>query len=303
MAESMGSEEGSTRPVRLRHHHKIPDGITREHILEALKEIDLAGWDKKNNSIKYDLVFEGKRYPPKIVVKYAHKHAFGTPLDVSEFSGGEDSTNRFFRAWGFTIVLKDPDETAIIPVQTFTDLDKKITFVEELPPELQPEVRDTEHRIYLGKKTDHFSENQKRTALGDAGELAVIEIEKALLHNAGKDYLISRIEHVAKTQGDGLGFDIQSITPNGQDKLIEVKTTSEGIFTPFILTDTEFARSRKDPNCFYLYRLYDFHPGKNLVKFYILNGDLTNQTSRQPLQYQCIPIGHNTIETDRNLYS
>jgi len=294
----MGSD-GSTIPAaRRRHHHKIPDGITREHVFLALKKIDVIGWKKKNNSIKYDLLFEGKRYPPKIVVKYAHEQAFGSVLDVSEFSGGEDSTNRFFRAREFVIVLKDTEEAAVDPVRTLTSLDQKKTFVEEMPPELQPEVRDSEQRTFFGRKIDHMSENQKHTALGDAGELAVIAIEKAILHDAGKEKFIDQIEHVAKTQGDGLGYDIRSVTQGGDVKLIEVKTTSDNIFTPFILTDTELARSRQDAHCFCLYRLYDFDPAKNLIKYYVLKGDLAGQTSLQPLQYRCIPTGQNTVDTD-----
>jgi len=294
----MESEGDRIPAARRRHHHKIPDGIAREHVLHALKKIDVIGWEKKNNSIKYDLLFEGKRYPPKIVVKYAHEQAFGSVLDVSEFSGGEDSTNRFFRAREFVIVLKDTEEAAIDPVRTLTGPDRKKTFIEEMPPELQPEARDSEQRTFLGRKIDYLSENQKHTALGYAGELAVIAIEKANLRFAGKENFIDQIEHVAKTQGDGLGYDIRSVTPDGHARLIEVKTTSDNIFTPFILTDTELARSRQDAHCFCLYRLYDFNPAKNLVKYYVLKGDLASQTSLQPLQYRCIPTGRHTVDTD-----
>jgi len=294
----MASEGNRIPNARRRHHHKIPDGITREHVLLALKKIDVIGWEKKNNSIKYDLLFEGKRYPPKIVVKYAHEQAYGSVLDVSEFSGGEDSTNRFFRAREFVIVLKDSEDPAIDPVRTLTGQEQKKTFVEEMPPELLPEVRDSEQRTFFGRKIDHLSENQKHSALGDAGELAVIDIEKAILRLAGKENFIDRIEHVAKTQGDGLGYDIRSVTSDGEVRLIEVKTTADNIFTPFILTDTELARSRQDAHSFCLYRLYDFDPAKNLIKYYVLRGDLAGQTSLQPLQYRCIPTRRNTVGTD-----
>lgn len=294
----MASEENKIPTAKRRHHHKIPEGIKRQHILDALKKIDIIGWEKKNNSIKYDLLYEGNRYPPKIVVKYAHEQAFGSVLDVSEFSGGEDSTNRFFRANEFVIVLKDTDEAAIDPIRVLISPDRKISYIEELHPVLRPNVRNLEQRIFLGRKTDHVVEHEQRTALGEAGELAVIEIEKAILCDAGKESLIDQIEHMAKTQGDGLGFDIRSVTPDGGEKLIEVKTTSDNIFTPFILTDTELARSRQDAHRFCLYRLYDYDPKKAQVKYYILRGDLTSQTSIIPIQYRCIPTGRHTVETD-----
>ena len=60
----------------------------------------------RNNSTTYDLFYEGERYPPKIVVMYANKYANGEVFDVSQFSGGEDTTNKFFRARGFEILPK-----------------------------------------------------------------------------------------------------------------------------------------------------------------------------------------------------
>lgn len=91
---------------RRREHQRIPPEINRDHVILALKEIDEKHWDKENDSIKYDLIFNGKRYPPKIVVKYANKYANGELFDVSKFSGGEDTTNKFFRALEFEIDFK-----------------------------------------------------------------------------------------------------------------------------------------------------------------------------------------------------
>jgi hypothetical protein len=85
---------------------RLDPEITPEQIVQAIKEIDNDNWDEKNNSIKFDLIYKGKRYPPKIVAKYAHKIKNGKFLDVSKFTGGEDTTNIFFRSKGFTIDFK-----------------------------------------------------------------------------------------------------------------------------------------------------------------------------------------------------
>jgi 5-methylcytosine-specific restriction enzyme A len=96
----MRNEPGS---IRL----KIPQNITREHILQAIKEIENTGYPEKNESRKYDLLFNGISYPPKVVLSRANKFANGTLLDVSDFSGGEQFANKFLIERSFEIVLKD----------------------------------------------------------------------------------------------------------------------------------------------------------------------------------------------------
>jgi hypothetical protein len=59
-----------------------------------------------------------------------------------------------------------------------------------------------------------------------------IRLELERLQRAGKRNLADRIEHVARTQGDHLGYDIQSFEEDGRDRLIEVKTTRFGALTP-----------------------------------------------------------------------
>jgi putative restriction endonuclease len=102
----MESDEGNI-PIQLRRsHQRIPQNITREHIIQAIEEIKKVRWSPRNNSTTYDLFYNGEKYPPKIVVMYANKYSNGELFDVSKFSGGEDTTNKFFRARGFEIILK-----------------------------------------------------------------------------------------------------------------------------------------------------------------------------------------------------
>ncbi len=102
----MENEPGTVPPEKRSRSQRIPKNITREHVHQAIEEIKKIHWPERNNSIKYDILFEGERYPPKIVVMYANKYANGELFDVSKFSGGEDTTNKFFRARGFEIALK-----------------------------------------------------------------------------------------------------------------------------------------------------------------------------------------------------
>ena len=105
----MESEE-SLPIVKRRLKLPIPQEITRQNIIDAIeKDIKRLGWPPRNNSTTYDVLYDGERYPPKIVVMYANYYANGKLFDVNNFSGGEATTNRFFRARGFTIVPKEKE--------------------------------------------------------------------------------------------------------------------------------------------------------------------------------------------------
>jgi hypothetical protein len=66
----------------------IPQNITRDHLLQAIRKIDKEGIPKDGDSQYYDVIYEGRRYPPKVVVSYANIFANGKALDRNSFSGG-----------------------------------------------------------------------------------------------------------------------------------------------------------------------------------------------------------------------
>ncbi|WP_274482687.1 HNH endonuclease [Paenibacillus polymyxa] len=102
----------------------IPKNIHREHIVKAIRYIDEHGVPSKNESTKYNLHFNNKMYPPKYVVSKANIYANGRELDVSGFSGG-DETNSVLQGLGFEII------------QLFN----------EVPP-LEPKLRAREYESY-----------------------------------------------------------------------------------------------------------------------------------------------------------
>jgi hypothetical protein len=111
-------------------------------------------------------------------------------------------------------------------------------------------------------KRDYLAQEARNRSLGQAGELFVAELESQRLRDLGKKKLAGRVEHVARTQGDGLGYDILSFEADGRERLIEVKTTTFGQLTPFYVTRNEVARSEVDSEVYYLYRVFSFrkHP-------------------------------------------
>ncbi|MDT8402433.1 MAG: hypothetical protein RQ743_12120, partial [Bacteroidales bacterium] len=89
----------------------IPKNINRNHILEAIKEVDDKGVPGKRYSNKYIMAFNERLYPPKYIISIANKYANGEMLDSETFSGGKES-NSFLQEYGFTIYSKEyvPDK-------------------------------------------------------------------------------------------------------------------------------------------------------------------------------------------------
>jgi hypothetical protein len=66
----------------------IPKNINKEHIISAIKEIDKNGIRKGRHSSTYDVLFNKKLYPPKLLISLANKYVNGIELDHNSFSGG-----------------------------------------------------------------------------------------------------------------------------------------------------------------------------------------------------------------------
>lgn len=80
----------------------IPSNIKREHIIEAIQNIEKYGVPKGRESRRFQLLSNGKLFPPKYVVSIANKYANGVELDPCKFSGGKE-TNSFLESRGFKV--------------------------------------------------------------------------------------------------------------------------------------------------------------------------------------------------------
>ena len=120
-------------------------------------------------------------------------------------------------------------------------------------------------------------------SLGLAGELAVLVFEDHRLREAGKKRLADRIDHVARTQGDGLGYDVLSFDENGAERLIEVKTTRGGVSMPFFATRNEVEVSEEERARYHLYRVFAFGRAPQL---FTLQGSLKKTCLLEPIQYR-----------------
>jgi hypothetical protein len=86
---------------------KIPRGITRQDVLDALASLDRGDPHLFGESTGYDLVEGGKHYAPKAVLGLAARRVAGHPLGPYDFHGGDKSECfRVLRGLGFVIVTK-----------------------------------------------------------------------------------------------------------------------------------------------------------------------------------------------------
>jgi len=106
----------------------IPHTIQRSQILNAIgliKRGEIAV-PSQRRSKKYDLLFDGKRYPPKYTVSVAYKNLNPAKKELHGFSGGAE-TNNFLASRDFLVVDKKTGKRiGIMPV----DEDEESTFPE-----------------------------------------------------------------------------------------------------------------------------------------------------------------------------
>ena len=124
----------------------------------------------------------------------------------------------------------------------------------------------------------------RNASLGLAGEEFVLRVERARLVRARRQSLADRVEHVALTKGDGLGYDILSFDETGREKLVEVKTTRFGSMTPFFATRSEVNMSQDHAENFHLYRVFKFDDPS--PKLFVLSGSLRQSCLLDPVQYR-----------------
>lgn len=153
-------------------------------------------------------------------------------------------------------------------------------------PKLTRTVKEPKQHYHLPlpQKRDYLEREARNAALGYAGEEFVLNFERFRLHNLGHKTLSDKVEHVAVTKGDGLGFDILSFDPSGRERFIEVKTTAFGKETPFFVSrgEVKFAQEHKEE--FHLYRLFEF---RKLPKMFDLPGSIENHCLMNPVSYIC----------------
>ncbi|HRO61154.1 MAG TPA: DUF3883 domain-containing protein [Burkholderiaceae bacterium] len=129
---------------------------------------------------------------------------------------------------------------------------------------------------------DYLEREARNRSLGEAGEGFVVACERDRLWKLGCARLSDRVEHVAATRGDGLGFDVLSFEADGRERFIEVKTTAFGKQMPFYITRNEVEFSKVYAPQFRLYRLFEF---RRAPRMFALEGSVSERCLLDPVTY------------------
>jgi hypothetical protein len=102
---------GVLRSSRSGGHRGIPEGITSEDVRSALRRLAKGAPHPFGPSRNWDVLFEGRAYPPKAVVGLAAQRVTGRMLGPSDFhSGGESKCFQTLTRLGFRPVPKSGGE-------------------------------------------------------------------------------------------------------------------------------------------------------------------------------------------------
>ncbi|MGH1433105.1 MAG: DUF3883 domain-containing protein [Lewinella sp.] len=143
-------------------------------------------------------------------------------------------------------------------------------------PTYEPDFKPT--------STDYEEKAREQKLLGDQGEELVISFEKKRLRHLGCEELAEQVTKAA----DGEGFDIRSFDKNGDPVFIEIKTTRQGIDTPFYLSRNELAFAEKNASNYCIYRLYNYDSTLNTARYYKLQ-NVVESVILQPTEYLVFP--------------
>lgn len=141
-------------------------------------------------------------------------------------------------------------------------------------------------------RRDYVAIEAQRRDLGLAGEQAVVQLEIDNLERKGLGQLARKVRHVSLLDGDGLGYDVLSFTPAGEEKYVEVKTTREGVDWPFMITRNEVEFSAEFATRYHLYRVFNFdsrYRETAQVGLYTLPGPVAESCDLNPEVFRGAP--------------
>lgn len=118
------------------------------------------------------------------------------------------------------------------------------------------------------KNVDFKKAQRNKAKCGQLGELIVLSL---LTEKAVKDKT-NLPQHVSKTIGDGLGYDIIAYNKQNEKELIEVKTTTGPNVDGFCMSYNEKLVAKNNPINYKIYRVFDLDVHNLTAKIKILDG-------------------------------
>lgn len=266
------------------------EAIVADYLAMLREEIAGVGYNKAKHNRALQAVLDQRS---KQSVEWKHRNISAVLLEM-----GCQYISGYLPAYGYQQSLREVVEQRILAdsqLRTLLEndaergvamplvLDREL--VEVAPPDgpgHRRAVADSAHPVHYVKP--NFLEREARNrALGVAGEMLVLDAERARLSKSGRPELAEKVEHVAATRGDGDGYDILSFREDGRECLIEVKTTRYGQYTPFFVTENELRVSQERSDQYFLFRLFEF---ERSPKVFHLQGSISLNFALTPNSYR-----------------
>lgn len=137
---------------------------------------------------------------------------------------------------------------------------------------------------FKGADVDFEGRAKEQKDLGDKGE--------ALVKKREIEFLLSKNLHdkaaLVEIVKDGKGYDVLSFDEYGNEKYIEVKTTTGDEYAPIYLSENEVDFMRLHLNRYCIYRVYHYDEANNFGEFFELIGDIESQLLMKPIQYKVL---------------
>lgn len=154
------------------------------------------------------------------------------------------------------------------------------------PPEQKKKEIIAPEKLYrrTARKIDNWEEiNKKRKLTGERGEVIVVAIEQDFFESINRSDLASRVRHVSLEDGDGLGYDVLSFFENGQEKYIEVKSTTTALSSPFYLSRNELGFLKDHSENAFIYRVLVANENSEIET--LSSSDILEKSEITPIQY------------------
>ncbi|MDQ3291902.1 MAG: AAA family ATPase, partial [Bacteroidota bacterium] len=246
--------------------------ITREHILQAINQIDRQGLHLRSSTV-YDVLFQGKRYPPRELLRLANQVASGTAAEWVTTAGV--AAYSYLEKLGFSVVYKRPlflSPTDDEKVETELAASAEIALALSNPV-TSPDLAAEPEGIYSIQKVKEYSFTQ---ALNEIflEESQLLSLQAALRRKlniilqgppgTGKSYLAKRLVFLEQGNQDSERIEIVQFHSNyAYDDFIQgYRPDNEGKFK---LTNGVFynfcQRAAADPEHFYFFIIEEINRG------------------------------------------